>query len=51
MDGVARFFISELMTSRLPKGYLFYKPRVDCNEFTINGNVRLRTARADVSLM
>lgn len=51
MDGVARFFISEFKTSRLLKGYPFYQPKVDCNEFTINGNVRLHTARADVSLM
>jgi len=51
MDGVARFFNAEFKTSRLHKGYLFYQLKIDCNEFTINGNVRLCAARADVSLM
>ena len=40
MDQEARFLISELMTSKPDKSYLTSGLQVNCNEFTIKGNVR-----------
>jgi hypothetical protein len=51
MDQEARFLISELMTSKPDKSYLTYPLQVNCNEFTIKGNVRLCATHVDVSLM
>ncbi len=40
MDEEARFLTSAFMTSRSNKGYLTYPLQVNCNEFTMKGNVR-----------
>jgi len=39
MDEEARFLTSEFMTSRFNKSYLPYPLQVNCNEFTMKGNV------------